>query len=228
MGKKIEECDNKLHQAVPTKTLAEQAYDLLEEKLITLQLEPGSFVSESALVKELNIGRTPVREALQKLARVGLVNILPHKGVMVSEINPLKQLQLMEVRKVLEQLMVRTTTMRCSVKDKEFFNELADSLEMSAEENDDIKFMRYDNIFHVMIAKFTNNEYMYRALDLYNSLSRRFWYMHNINSHDMPHCARLHANVAREISGGDPDKAVEEYGKLFDYLVEVTRSKMIY
>ena len=77
----------------------------LEEQIVTLKLEPGALLSEQALSAELGIGRTPIREALQRLAREGLVLILPRKGILVSETDPRKQLLVLEVRRELERLL---------------------------------------------------------------------------------------------------------------------------
>lgn len=93
-------------------SLTDKAYRELEERMITLRLKPGQVLSETALSKQLNIGRTPIREALQRLAREGLVVILPRKGILVSEINPGKQLQVLEVRRELDRLMARLGAVR--------------------------------------------------------------------------------------------------------------------
>ena len=84
------------------RSLSDQAYEGLEEMIVTLRLEAGAVLSEAELSEKLGIGRTPIREALQRLAREGLVLILPRKGILVSEINPGKQLLLLEVRRELE------------------------------------------------------------------------------------------------------------------------------
>ena len=85
-------------------SLSDRAYRRLEEMIVTLQLAPGAVVSESALSKRLGIGRTPIREALQRLARERLVVVLPRRGIMVSEINVSTQLRLLEARRELEQI----------------------------------------------------------------------------------------------------------------------------
>ncbi|MEE3092729.1 MAG: GntR family transcriptional regulator, partial [Pseudomonadota bacterium] len=90
------------------RSLSDQAYEGLEEMIVTLHLEPGAVLSEAELSEQLGIGRTPIREALQRLAREGLVLILPRKGILVSEINPGKQLLLLEVRRELERLLARS------------------------------------------------------------------------------------------------------------------------
>jgi DNA-binding GntR family transcriptional regulator len=210
----------------PAKTLSEQAYERLEEKIISLQLPPGEILSEAALAKDLDIGRTPIREALQKLVRTGLVVILPHKGILVTEINPLKQLQLLELRQALENLMVRSAAIRSTKEQKGLFNELAELMEKAANENDELNFMSHDDSLHNLISQAANNEYLSRAMELYHSLCRRFWYMHNKESADISYSGKLHAELARKLALGDPEKAVEANNRLISYLVEVTRATL--
>ena len=83
--------------AVRAETLTEQAYRAIEEQIATLRLKPGDVLSEQMLSATFRIGRTPVREALQRLAREGLVTILPRKGILVSDINPRNQLLVLEI-----------------------------------------------------------------------------------------------------------------------------------
>jgi DNA-binding GntR family transcriptional regulator len=80
-------------------SLTDKAYLRLEEMIVTLQLKPGEVLSETALTGKLNIGRTPVREALHRLAREGLVMILPRRGILVAEFNIKSQLKMLEVRR---------------------------------------------------------------------------------------------------------------------------------
>ena len=96
-------------------TLTDRAYAELEELIVTLQLPPGTALSELVLAKRLDIGRTPIREALQRLSRDGLVNILARRGVLVSEIDLRAQLRLLEVRRELERLMARGAAERESL-----------------------------------------------------------------------------------------------------------------
>jgi DNA-binding GntR family transcriptional regulator len=86
-------------------TLTDRAYRLIEELIVTLALPPETILSEQSLAQRLGIGRTPIREALQRLARDGLVVILPRRGILVSQINLKTQMRLLEVRRELERLM---------------------------------------------------------------------------------------------------------------------------
>jgi DNA-binding transcriptional regulator YhcF (GntR family) len=95
-------------------TLADQAHRELEEEITTLRIPPRAILSEAQLSERFGIGRTPVREALQRLAREGLVVIMPRRGLVVSEIDVAAQLRLLEVRRELERLMVRGAARRAS------------------------------------------------------------------------------------------------------------------
>jgi len=205
-------------------SLTDKAYRALEERIVTLGLRPGEVLSETALSEQLGIGRTPIREALQRLAREGLIVILPRKGILVSEINPGKQLLLLEVRREIERLMARTAAIRRTEDERDQFSEIADGMERAASDNDEIAFMRYDDAFNRLLSAAAHNEYAVRAIGLMNGLSRRFWYVHFKEAADMPFCARLHAAVARSIVEGDPDAAAEAADRLVDYVETFTRA----
>lgn len=205
-------------------TMTDQAYAIIEEMIVTLQLDPGAVLSETTLSEDLGIGRTPIREALQRLAREGLVVILPRKGILVSEINPGKQLLLLEVRRVLERLLARTGAIRASVEERQRLHEIADGMDKAAKDNDDIEFIRLDVMMNDLVAQAAHNEYTNRAIDLMHGLSRRFWYSHYKDAADLPLIARLHANMARQIAAGDADKAAKASDELIDYIESFTRA----
>ncbi len=204
----------------------DQAYNVLEEQIVTLRLEPGAVLSETRLASELGFGRTPIREALQRLARESLIVILPRKGILVAEINPRKQLLALEVRRELERLMARAGAMRATAAEKTRFLEIAEGMEQAARDNDDISFMRYDHALNVLVSQAAHNEYASRAMGLLHGLSRRFWYMHYKEAADLPLCARLHAQLARRIAKGDPEEAARASDQLVDYAETFTRATL--
>ncbi|HIC59140.1 MAG TPA: GntR family transcriptional regulator [Rhodospirillales bacterium] len=207
-----------------TESLTDRAYRELEEMIVTLQLEPNAVLSETALAQDLGIGRTPIREALQRLAREGLVMILPRKGILVSEINPRKQLLLLAVRREIERLLARASATRLTEKERQQFIEIADGMEQAARDNDDVSFMRFDKALNSLVTVAARNEYAERAIGLMHGLSRRFWYVHYKEAADMPLCARLHAELARRISDGDPEGAALACDELIDYVERFTRA----
>jgi DNA-binding GntR family transcriptional regulator len=183
-------------------------------------------LSETALAGDLGFGRTPIREALQRLAREGLVVILPRKGILVSEINPRKQLLVLEVRRELERLMARRGARRRTEEERRQFLEIADGMERAALENDDISFMRYDQALNQLESQAAHNEYARAAMGLLHGHSRRFWYMHYKEAADLPLCARLHAGLARRIAEGDAEGAAEASDRLVDYAETFTRATL--
>ena len=207
-----------------TESLTDRAYRELEELIVTLQLEPNAVLSETALSQDLGIGRTPIREALQRLAREGLVMILPRKGILVSEINPRKQLLLLAVRREIERLLARASATRLTDIERQQFIEIAGGMEQAARDNDDISFMRFDKALNSLVMVAARNEYAERAIGLMHGLSRRFWYVHYKEAADMPLCARLHAELARRISDGDPEGAALACDELIDYVETFTRA----
>ncbi len=114
-------------------TLTERAYVALEELITTLQLPPGAFLSEMALAQRLGLGRTPIREALQRLARDGLVTVAPRRGILVSEINLKAQLRLIETRRVLEALIARLAAERADPAERERFAEIAQEMRAASD-----------------------------------------------------------------------------------------------
>jgi len=206
-----------------TRSLSDRAYADLEEMIVTLKLAPGAAVSEQDLAQRLGIGRTPIREALQRLAREGLVAILPRRGILVSEINVKRQLRLLEVRRELERLIARSAARRATDEERRAFEDLAKRFQESARVNDDVAFMRTDREFNGLCSAAAHNEFAGGAMSLMHSLSRRFWYIHYKRAADMPLTAKLHANIARAIARGDEDAAAAASDKLIDEIEKFTR-----
>src|SRR6202011_3528190 len=159
-------------------TLTEQAYRLIEEQIVTLRLKPGDILSEQMLSASFRIGRTPIREALQRLARGGLGTILPRQGILVSDINPRHQLLLLEVRRELERLLCRAGAERATGPQRESMLAIAQGMDRAAKTNDDIAFMRLDRELNALMIEAAHNDYAARSMKLLQGLSRRFWYMH--------------------------------------------------
>jgi DNA-binding GntR family transcriptional regulator len=208
----------------PSKTLTDSAYTALEEMIARLELAPGMAVSEAMLSKRLGIGRTPIREALQRLARERLVQILPRRGVIVSDIDVKAQLRLLEVRREVERLVARSAARRASAPERERFAKLARRFERAAEMGDDVAFMRIDREFHELCVAAARNEFALSIVSVMQPLSRRYWYQHYQEAGDMPVSAKLHAEVARAIGAGDEQAAARGTDALIDDIEAFTRA----
>ena len=192
--------------------------------IVTLTLAPGAVLSEQALSTDLGIGRTPIREALQRLAREGLVLVLPRKAIIVTETDPRRQLLVLEVRREVERLLARASAERATDAERGRFQAIADGMEAAAKTNDDIAFMRLDRELNALLAQAAHNEYASRAMRSLNGHSRRFWYLHYKQTADLPKCARLHADEARAIAKGNTARAMAASDKLMDYVESFTRA----
>jgi len=204
-------------------TLTDRAYRELEEEIVTLRIPPGAVVSEALLSRRLGVGRTPIREALQRLARERLVVILPRRGIVVSEIDVVRQLRLLEARREIERFLARSAARRCSSAQRTRFSEIAAGMDQAAQRADDLAFMRIDREFNLLLLDAAGNEFAAAAMGLMNGLSRRFWYVHYRQMADLPLAARLHAAIARAIAAGKEEAAATASDKLVDYVQEFAR-----
>jgi DNA-binding GntR family transcriptional regulator len=192
--------------------------------IVRLELPPGAAVSEAMLSERLGIGRTPIREALQRLARERLVQILPRRGVIVSDINVRSQLRLLELRREIERLVARGAARRATDEERARFAELAKGFEQAARGGDDVAFLRIDREFNELCLRAARNEFAETAMTAMAALSRRFWYLHYKQAADMPVTAKLHANIARAVARADPEAAASASDALLDNIEAFTRS----
>ncbi|MDP4006533.1 GntR family transcriptional regulator [Methylobacterium sp. NEAU K] len=211
---------------LPDLTLTDRAYQQLEEMITTLVLPPGMVLGEQDLVQRLGIGRTPIREALQRLARDGLIVVMPRRGILVSDINVRTQLRLLETRRVLERLIGRLAAERSTKEEREVFAGLAQDMREAASASDDLAFMRLDRQFNDLIATASRNEFAVRSLESMAALSRRFWYQHYKQAADLPLTANLHADVCEAVARRDVDAAGAASDKLVDYIESFARKTL--
>jgi DNA-binding GntR family transcriptional regulator len=207
-------------------TLTDRAYRAIEEQIVTLQLPPGAVISEAMLSERLKIGRTPIREAIQRLARERLMVIMPRRGIMVSEVNIQTQLRLLEVRRELERLIARNAARRATAEERAQFASIAAGMEKAGRKNDETVFMRLDREFNLLGLQAARNEFAAGAMVLMQGLSRRFWYIHYKEAADLPLAARLHADIARAIAAADRDAAGAASDRLMDYIEAFTRGTL--
>lgn len=207
----------------PAETLTDRAYRELEEAIVTLRIPPGAMVSEAQLSRRLGVGRTPVREALQRLAREWLVVIMPRRGIFVSEIDVARQLRLLDARRVIERLLAQSAASRRTPAQRAQFDQIARGMDRAAGRSDDLSFMRLDREFNLLLLDAAGNEFAAAAMGLMNGLSRRFWYLHYKQVADLPLAARLHATIARAIAAGQDDDAGAASDALVDYIQAFAR-----
>ena len=207
-------------------TLAEKIYYAIEEKIVKLEYKPGSFLTENFLEKNLKCGRTPIREAVQKLAREGLIKVIPRKGLLITHININDQLNLIQVRRELEKLMAKLSAKNASKTQKEKFYKIS-KLMKKCKNNDNDKFIKLDKEMNDLLAISCDNEFLRRSMRLVSGLSRRFWFYRNLKSlNDLTIIARLHSAICETISKGDQIGAEKKTAELMNYIVNFTKDSV--
>lgn len=202
-------------------SLAEQAYRLLEEQLVTLQLVPGELISEKDLMDKAGIGRTPVREAIQRLSVEGLLEVIPRKGLMITPLRRSDLSQIIEARRVLERLLVVKAAERASPDQRHALNVL--SKQITASTNDLESFFRLDQELNELLEAACNNRFLVRALTAMHSQCRRLWYLHRKRL-DLPRSAQLHSGLARAVAGQDGAGAIRAFDEIIAILEGLVNS----
>jgi DNA-binding GntR family transcriptional regulator len=205
------------------RSLAEQAYEVLEEMIVTLVLAPGASLTESKLIEETGLGRTPLREALQRLADVGLIDIAPRQGTTVTRIDVGDQLLLLEVRRELERLIATSSARRHTPGQGEMLAEMAVEMRRAAATDDYLLFLRVDRAFNQCAAESAANRHLLKAIAPIHALARRFWYKY-YRPYDLSIAAIAHAEIMEAIVASDPAAAARASDALLDYVEEFTRS----
>lgn len=209
----------------PPLSLADEAYARTEALIVTLALKPGEVFSEAALSHRLGIGRTPVREALQRLAADRLVAALPRRGMVVTEINTGEHLALLETRRVLERLVASSATRRALPEQREALRACADGFRHVAATNDLSRFMAFDRQSDELLSAASRNPYAAQALSPLLAHCRRFWYAFR-HEGDLSQSASLHEVMLRAVAQGHADKAEAASDALIDYLIRFTRNTL--
>jgi len=197
------------------------AYAQIERMIVMRELTPGTLVSEALVMERTGLGRTPVREALQQLARHRMVEIHPSKGVLIPPISVEDQLRMLEMRRALEALAVRLACARVGAAEVHDIQQLATALEHS-----DFSLQEYGETVketHELVARTAHNDYVASALAPVQGLSRRFWLAHVVDeAADVRTGRGLHLQILSAILRRDPDAAQAASHALNDYLVEFT------
>lgn len=197
---------------------AEEAYHKIERMIVFRDLDPGSLVSEALLMERTGVGRTPVREALQRLARNRMVEIHANKGVLIPPISIEAQLRMLELRRVLEAFAVRLGSHRADSRDRAGMQLMVDRL--SRETFTLMAYVETVKETHDLIIAGAHNEYLAETMAPLQGLSRRFWYTHVVDEEtEIKTGANLHIAILQAILGRDADAAEAASHDLNDYLV---------
>lgn len=188
-------------------SLSQQAYQLIREKIVTLQLAPGEPINEGALMEELQLGRTPIREAMQRLACEGLVVMRPRRGAVVASLSILDLQQLFELRRVLEGLAASLAAERATESDIAAMEATLVALDQAGQSEDTRAYIEIDRAFHRAMARSAHNKFLEHTLGRLYNLNLRLWYLAMDQIGPMREAVEEHRRVLEAIVSHDCPQA---------------------
>ncbi|MGD1993912.1 MAG: GntR family transcriptional regulator [Anaerolineae bacterium] len=186
--------------------LSEKAYHLIKEKIITLELPPSSLINEQSLMDELGLGRTPIREALQRLEMEDLITIVPRRGAFVADISITDLYKIFETRIFLEGFCARLAAQRATAEQLSQMQDTIAQLEQ-ASDNGVKTLMDIDARFHQLLYQAADNEFLADVLKRLYDLSLRIWYLVLERIGDVQHAIAQHEGVVNALQAQDGDLA---------------------
>jgi DNA-binding GntR family transcriptional regulator len=163
--------------AAATRLVAERAYLELRDRIVTLSLAPGSALREDELMTEMGIGRTPLREAVKRLALENLLSVQPRRGTFVSDVEAADIVNITEVRAELEGYAAELAALRMDPVARAAAEELLKEVEQLSKPDDNDRLMRFDERIHRFTWDSCGNQYLAETLERYFTLSLRIWYL---------------------------------------------------
>jgi len=197
-----------IHQpeAADARSLSDQAYFRIRELIVSLDLAPGSLINERELMERLELGRTPVREALRVLARECLVEVYPRRGMFVSTVDVGDLAGLSEVRAALESHAARLAAERATGDDLAETEALLAELEHAGGDGERA-LIDLDQRVHRHVYRCAHNLFLEATLNEYYVLILRIWFLALERVTRLEDAILEHRGILEAIRDGDPDRA---------------------
>ena len=187
-----------------TSSLADQAYVAIRDLIVSLELPPGGVIDERALIEELGIGRTPVREALRRLAQEQLVEVFPRRGMFVTGVDVRDLARISEVREALEPEAARHAAERATDDERDELRALAAEIGRRG-----VDLMDLDERIHRAVYLAAHNDFMASTLGRYYVLALRIWMIAIDRAHELESAVEAHRDLLDAIVDGDGERAAE-------------------
>jgi len=184
-------------------SLADRAYVAIRDLIVSLELPPGALIDERRLIESLEIGRTPVREALRRLAQEQLVEVFPRRGMFVTGVDVRDLARISEVRAALEPEAARLAAARATEEERDQLAVLGDRIKRGAD------LMALDERIHRAIYAAAHNHLLEKTLGEYYVLALRIWMIGLDRADDLEDAVEAHRALIQEIVVGDGDRAAD-------------------
>jgi DNA-binding GntR family transcriptional regulator len=199
------EVERVLQPTADSTSLADKAYHAIRDLIVSLQLRPEAVIDERELIERLGIGRTPVREALRRLAHEQLVEVYPRRGMFVSGVDVRDLAHISEVRQALEPEAARLGAERATDADRAELDALL--AELDGGERDDRELMALDERIHRAVYRCAHNDLLEATLEQYYVLALRIWAIALDREHGLKDAVQEHRALLEAIRDGDASRA---------------------
>ncbi|KRK63949.1 GntR family transcriptional regulator [Companilactobacillus tucceti DSM 20183] len=188
--------------------MQDKAYREINHRILRSTYAPGDKISESLLEQDLNLGRTPVREALIRLRRDGLINIVPQSGTYVSKINLSEATNARFVRESVERKVMVEAAAVASESDISYLNDILDKQLAASKNSDHEMFFELDEKFHQYFYKMTNKMIVWNWLQVTNDQLLRFrWLRLKVVQLNWDNLIKEHQKICQAVGKHDPEEA---------------------
>ena len=194
-------------EAPSIKLEADRAYVDLRDRIVTQQLAPGTVLREDELMRELGVGRTPLREAVKRLALENLVAVQPRRGTFVSPVEASDIENISEVRAELEGYAAELAARRLDGDHRAAAEALLREVEELAGSGDQDWLMRFDERIHRFTWEASGNPYLQDTLEQYFTHSLRVWYLVLNRLPGLSHAVHDQAHLVEALLAGDAERA---------------------
>jgi DNA-binding GntR family transcriptional regulator len=194
-------------EAPSIKLEADRAYLELRDRIVTMRLAPGTVLREDELMREMEVGRTPLREAVKRLALENLVAVQPRRGTFVAEVEVADIVNITEVRAELEGYAAELAAQRLDESHRAAAEALLREVEGLAAPDDPDWLMRFDERIHRFTWEAAGNPYLGETLERYFTHSLRIWYLVLDRLPGLGHAVHDQTHLLEALLAGDGDRA---------------------
>jgi DNA-binding GntR family transcriptional regulator len=198
-------------------SLSERAYRALERMIVTMKLQPGETLTEGALIARIGLGRTPVREAIQRLAWEGLLNVRPRSGIQIAQLEPADFPKVLAARRGVEMLLAWGAASYASPEHDIQFRRVEKDMLAAVAKKDVDGFLDADKAFDIVLGHAAANPYASRVAGPLQTHSRRFWFRRQ-RPDSLRLAAQRHVALIEAIIARDGDRAEQAAAELIDHL----------
>ncbi len=199
-----------MKKTIDNTNLRDQTYDIIKNMIILREIEPGKKINEEHIAKEIQVSRTPIREALCRLENEGIVTIIPRRGAFVSDLTETNVREILLIREVLEGLVVRLAVENMDAKTLEKLRKAIEKVSSIAEEDRDlINYTRSEVDFHSILLSASNNQMLKNMMDMVNAHLQIIRLRTVVIPERAQKTVKEHQQIFDAIEKGDADSAEE-------------------